>query len=231
MLSNVTRTKDTADQASGDQPIALQARNQGTNLPDMWDGKLQNMTKLTKKEGFSVWKFRVKTILDDENLEDVIDPALPRPHYTDAKYSTWRRVSTRIAKWLSQQVSDEILDEVIAFDTGSEYADDFYKAIRNAVLGSPFSAFWGIIKMKRSDYKTIDQYVTALRRSIEHSNELGMQFTAFQSMVILLGGVEQELKEFVAVTIESFKDDAPTTITWADFMQLCRDIKDRAMFI
>ncbi|RJE22074.1 hypothetical protein PHISCL_05580 [Aspergillus sclerotialis] len=227
----MARTSATANQASADHITALQARNQGTNLPHTWDGKLQNLEKLTKKEGFSAWEFRIKAILDDESLGDVIDPALPRPHYTDSKHYIWRKTSTKIAKWLSIQISDELLDEVIAIGTNSIYADDFYKAVEKAVLGSPMSAFYTVIYMIRSDHKTIDQYVTAFRQSTEYSIRLGMPFTAFQSMLLVLHGVKQELQEYVALKIASFKDDVSETMKWSDFMQLCKEIKDKAMFI
>lgn len=67
---------------------AIQARNQGANLPDEYDGKLRKLDKLTTKKGFRRWEHLIKLTLNVAKLKDVIDPALPRPHYTDAKYDT-----------------------------------------------------------------------------------------------------------------------------------------------
>ena len=113
-----------------------------------------------------------------------------------------------------------------------EFADEYYKAIKRVSVGGPrrqISAFYQIIHLRRSDYRTINQYVRAFRQKAQYSNDMGMPLTAYQCMLMILDGIKPELKVYTQFKLQSFKEDAPETMEWSDFLRLTNEIMDEAI--
>lgn len=58
-----------------------------------------------------------------------------------------------------------------------------------------------------------------------------MPLTPYQCVLMVLDRVKPDMKEFVEVKINTFNASAPITIKWADFLQICKKIKDKAIII
>jgi hypothetical protein len=81
------------------------------------------------------------------------------------------------------------------------YADDFIRLVKRLVLGDGHNlahiVWLETLSMKRSQYGTIEQFITALRDKVQHSNRVDMPITAYQAASLLLKNVHRELPNYV----------------------------------
>lgn len=109
------------------------------------------------------------------------------------------------------------------------------KMIRETVHGGghnrQINAYYAVTRIHRKQYGTIEQFVNAYRQKVEYANSVKMDFKPYGSILSVMDGVREELKAWYEVKLSTFSEDAPEKMTWNDFLQICKEIKDKAMTI
>jgi len=81
--------------------------------------------------------------------------------------------------------------------------------------------------MKRSQYGTIEQYVTAFRDAVQRANNLDLQITPWCAATLLLEELSKELPNWAAAVECAWPKDIHKRMAPQDWQQLCQDAIDR----
>lgn len=68
----------------------------------------------------------------------------------------------------------------------------------------------------------------AVQDNFEHSNKLECPFTPYMVIFHLLFEIEKDLPAYTSSKMLSFDNKATDTLTWMDFLVICKEIKDQA---
>ena len=207
-------------------------RNQASKLPDELTETFAPLNKLRGRDDFNVWNYCVKSTLEQFDLEDLIDFSIPRPNESDNKYAKWARLSKRVKMWMTLQLSTSLIREISQSSEPSMYADDFIRLIEKLVLGDGHNlahiVWLEALSMKRSQYSTIEQFITALRDKVQHSNRVDMPITAYQAASLLLKNVHRELPNYVEAKFLELSKIPRGDFTMQQFRGLCEEVRDQA---
>lgn len=74
------------------------------------------------------------------------------------------------------QIQESIALDLISRPDHKSYADDMFQAVIKLVSGYgkslPRTAFLRLVPMKREDFRTAEEFVSAFTRDVQFSNEL-----------------------------------------------------------
>jgi GAG-pre-integrase domain len=212
--------------------------HQATKLPTKAPETINNVTKLSDKAGYDRWAFLIKCSLITVDCEDLIDTSIPRPAIpapNDAGallvYERWRKLSRTVMSWLVNQVDSHIIDELRQLPNIPQYADECFQAIKTIVVGQGHTELRSVwkraVRMQRSQYGTIEQYVTAFRDAVQRANNLDLQITPWCAATLLLEELSKELPNWTAAVECAWPKDIHTKMKAQDWQQLCQDAIDR----
>jgi hypothetical protein len=207
-------------------------RNQASQLPDELTETLAPLNKLKGRDDFDAWHYCVKSSLEQYDLEDLIDFTIPRPNESDNEYAIWARLSKRVKMWMTLQLSTSLIREISQSSEPSVYADDFIRLVKKLVLRDGHNlahiVWLEALSMKRSQYGTIEQFITALRDKVQHSNRVDMPITAYQAASLLLKNVHRELPNYVEAKFLELSKIPRGDFTMQQFRGLCEEVRDQA---
>jgi hypothetical protein len=212
--------------------------HQATKLPTKAPETINNVTKLSDKAGYDRWAFLIKCSLITVDCEDLVDTSIPRPATpapNDAGallvYERWRKLSRTVMSWLVNQVDSHIIDELRQLPNIPQYADECFQAIKTIVVGQGHTELRSVwkraVRMQRSQYGTIEQYVTAFRDAVQRANNLDLQITPWCAATLLLEELSKELPNWTAAVECAWPKDIHTKMKAQDWQQLCQDAIDR----
>jgi hypothetical protein len=194
---------------TAEQPALPSLEHQGKKLPDTLDGTLQPVSK---------WEYRVQASLEQFDLEDLISD-LPRPSGTAPSYVKWRKHSKM---WFISAIHNDLLDDIMDCGERLEYADEFLRKIRKIMISGghrmAHTVYLDAIMMKRRDFGTIDQYITAFRQRVDRANKAKKIITPS----IMLYNLEKELPAYISSKWLTFSENAATELTLQDFQRICQ---------
>ena len=82
----------------------------------------------------------------------------------------------RVSTWLIMSISKDIMQQIINNGQPCEYANNTFNTIKTTVMGSGYNmthtSLIKTMKMQRTHYGSVDQYVTAFRDSVAEANRL-----------------------------------------------------------
>ena len=152
--------------------------SQADNLPDTLTANIEGIEKLKGAENFDTWEFFALKTLKLYSLDGLLKG--PRPTPTHAKYTHWPGRLLRVGLWLSLQVDTKIVQQLTVSSTPIDYADEVYTAIKRIVIGHGHEqagySYLAAISMKREDYGTTEQFVTAFRQYVQIANRQTHRF-------------------------------------------------------
>ncbi|KAL2004670.1 hypothetical protein VTN00DRAFT_3198 [Thermoascus crustaceus] len=206
----------------------MAARTQATRLPATDLVRMGAIEKLTTRQDFETWSFLVTSMLGQFDLEDLIDSTIPRPAEDHPHHDRWSRLSKKVRCWLTLQIDSSIVRELRdESSTGWSiaYADETYEVIRRIIVGHAHtkakSTWKSAIFMKREDYGSVEQYVTAFRQHVKAANLLKTPISPFCASLLLLEQLEKELPGWTGSIEAGFRSDIAETMTENEFHEIC----------
>jgi hypothetical protein len=157
--------------------------SQADSLPDTLTANIEGIEKLKGAENFDTWEFFALKTLKLYSLDGLLKG--PRPSSTHAKYTHWRGLSLRVGLWLSLQV-----DTRIVIGHGHEQAGYSYLAA---------------VSMKREDYGTTEQFVTAFRQHVQIANRQNTPISPYSAALLLTEALKDELPIWVETVRYNFR--------------------------
>lgn len=184
-------------------------------------------TRLTGFQDLEVWEFRIRIQLEVYDLECLIRKDIPKPTPDHLLYEKWRKLSKKVRFWIFTQIQDSIVLELIRTERDRPYADDTLEAVikhvrRYGLLRAP-TIYKRAISMKREEFGTAEEYITAFGEEVRLANELGCTITPYCACILMLEQLSRDLPHWTAAMEMKarFDDDAPETTTLHIFHQLC----------
>jgi hypothetical protein len=201
------------------------------NSPEKFEGIA---TPLKGFQYLTVWELYIRNRLKAYGLECLIRQDIPKPRREHRLYEKWNKVSKRVSLWIFSQTQESIALDLISTPDDTTYADDMFQAVIKLVSGYgeslPRTTFLRLISMKREDFRTAEEFVSAFTRDVQLSNELGGIITPFCACVLLLEQLSNDIPSWVASVEASinvkFDDVGPETITWEYFQEVCQNALD-----
>ncbi|PTU25071.1 hypothetical protein P175DRAFT_0520886 [Aspergillus ochraceoroseus IBT 24754] len=189
--------------------VRVDRHDQATNIKE-GTYNLDSIMVLQNQEDLHVWLVFVRTTLRIHGMEDLLDYEIPRPSQDNPKYSIWETCSLKV------------------------YADEFLQKLQRTVDGRScyrYKYWREIIEIRRHDYATVEQYVTAVVQKTIITNRLDMPLTPYQALAILLRGIEDEYESFVDLTYHRLPENAAKDLTWSQFFNICGEVKQKARYM
>jgi hypothetical protein len=202
------------------------------NPPGKFEGII--VTHLKDFQTLKLWELYIRNRLKAYGLECLIRQDIPKPRRDHRLYERWDKVSRRVSLWIFSQIQESIALDLISTPDDKSYADDMFQAVIKLVSGYggslPRTIFLRLISMKREDFRTAEEFVSAFTRDVQLSNKLGFIITPFCACVLLLEQLSKDIPSWV-VSVEAsmdakFDDVGPETITWDYFQEVCHNALD-----
>ncbi|PWY68884.1 hypothetical protein BO83DRAFT_75720 [Aspergillus eucalypticola CBS 122712] len=194
---------------------SLQPANQADCIPTTLSGPLPAVSqRLRGRLDLRIWDWEIQHALKCHGLEHLLRSDLPRPDKTHAKFALWRHWSITVRRWMNRQLSRKMKAKLGASRCAKKYADDAYNVIRD--LGSHYNhaickATWfKLIKMRRSHYTTVAQYISSFQRAYIDAKELGCGISPYCGLLEILRELESDLSYWVATVLIFLPEDAVT---------------------
>lgn len=161
---------------------------------------------------------------------DLIDKSIPRPDVGSTHYKIWKKLSLKVAGWLSAALSQDIGDKVQNIPLEADYADDLMAAIRTTCKGEADSqagwrAWTYFRNCQRHQYPTCEAYIHALRAKHSDAERVGFGVKPCQDIVTLFHAIETDLPTWVTLKMEQYKDVKSKSMD--DFNQLCSEALEK----
>jgi len=181
--------------------------SQADSLPDTLTANIEGIEKLKGAENFDTWEFFALKTLKLYSLDGLLKG--PRPSSTHAKYTHWRGLSLRVGLWLSLQVDTKIVQQFTVSSTPINYADEVYTAIKRIVIGHGHEqagySYLTAVSMKREDYGTTEQFVTAFRQHVQVVNRQNTPISPYSAALLLIEALKDELPIWVETVRYNFR--------------------------
>ncbi|KAF5858633.1 hypothetical protein ETB97_003942 [Aspergillus alliaceus] len=207
----------------GEGSVAI---NQATNLPEKADFTLQPMEKLENHNNWDEWIDTVRMILDIHELQDLIKADVPKPSKSDPKYEIWRTCASIVNLWLRAHLTEDLAAKLETTHLPKQWPDETVQTISKLIHGHGYllnGAVWiDAVLIKRSDYGTIQQFVTALQEKISAAGKVNMTITPYQATLLLLNGIETELPIFAGNVRYSMTENSWKDLTENNFFNYCQ---------
>ncbi|PKX92823.1 uncharacterized protein P174DRAFT_504916 [Aspergillus novofumigatus IBT 16806] len=192
------------------------------NPPDKFEGIV---THLKGFQTLQLWELYIRNRLKAYGLECLVRQDIPKPRPDHQLYEKWNKVSKRVSLWIFSQIQESIALDLIST------ADDMSHAVIKLVSGYgeslPRTTFLRLTSMKREDFRTAEEFVSAFTRDVQLANGLGCIITPFCACVWLLDQLSKDIPRWVASVEASmdvkFDDAGPETITWDYFQEVCHN--------
>ncbi|EED11570.1 hypothetical protein TSTA_008660 [Talaromyces stipitatus ATCC 10500] len=205
--------------------------DQATEIPK--DGQSITLTPIQVLQGaddYNRWYQAVRRELLGNDLLDLIDKSIPRPHVGSAHYKIWKKLSLKVAGWLSATLSRDVGTKVQTITVNVDYADDLLAAIRTICKGEADSqagwrAWTDFRKCDRHQYATCEAYIHALRAKHSDAERDGFGVQPCQLIITLLHSIETDLPTWVTLKMEQYKDVKSKNMD--DFHQLCSEALEK----
>ncbi|RLL93509.1 hypothetical protein CFD26_102859 [Aspergillus turcosus] len=202
-------------------------QTQADLLPDNPPEKLEGIPiSLESFRDLTVWEFYIRNQLEVYDLECLIRADIPKPTPDHLLYEKWRKLSKKVRFWILNQLHRSVVLELIAAQEDKTYADDTFQVVTELVrgLGAPLAGTTWIraISMKREEFGTAEEYITAFKEEVRLANELGCTITPYCASILMLEQLSRDLPHWTAAMEARFGDDAPKTTTLHYFHQLCQ---------
>ena len=155
----------------------------------------------------------------------------PRPSLTHTKYAHWQSLSLRVGLWLSLQIDTKIVQQLTVASTPIDYADDVYTAIKRIVIGHGHEqaghSYLTAISMKRENYGTTEQFVTAFRRHVQIANRQNTPISPYSAALLLTEALRDELPIWVETVRYNFRATIATDMSDNELLMLYEQAIDK----
>jgi hypothetical protein len=203
--------------------------SQADSLPDTITANIEGIEKLKGAENFDTWEFFALKTLKLYSLDGLLKG--PRPSPTHAKYTHWRGLSLRVGLWLSLQVDTKIVQQLTVSSTPIDYADEVYTAIKRIVIGHGHEqagySYLAAVSMKREDYGTTEQFVTAFRQHVQIANRQNTPISPYSAALLLTEALKDELPIWVETIRYNFRATVASDMSDNELLMLYEQAIDK----
>ncbi|KAJ5406820.1 hypothetical protein N7465_008104 [Penicillium sp. CMV-2018d] len=194
--------------------------DQSVGLPEIGTFTLFMITPPPKhKVDLDNWLDKVEKILESHNLHNLIKKDVLWPHRDSENGQKWKTISKQELNSRGNKMS-----------FADEFVDELKKLMKGEGHGALKAAMTKYRTISRSQYSTIEEYITAMKKTYKTLSDLKSRlvpYFALQAMLIELSDVP-ELESFIVLKdneLNAIKDPVET-IRVIDFHQYCTAILD-----
>jgi hypothetical protein len=202
---------------------------QADGLPDSLTSNIEGIEKLTGAINLDTWEFFALKTLRLYSLDGLLNRPRPLPSHT--RYAHWHSLSLRVGLWLSLQIDTSIVQKLTVSSTPIDYADDVYAAIKRSVIGHGHEqagfSYLAAVSMKRQDYGTTEQFVTAFRRHVQIANRQNTPISPYSAALLLTEALKEEMPIWVETVRYNFRPTIATDMAENELLTLYEQAIDK----
>ncbi|KAJ5723473.1 hypothetical protein N7488_001508 [Penicillium malachiteum] len=212
--------------------------DQATDLPLSFHLDTTKVHQLLDDEAdFGVWLRNITRHLKSLGLEKLLDIHVPRPLRDSPHATRWFEFSCNISKWLVVNISNELMQKILAHGNRIKLADEFIQEAR-AEFQTPgiYADLTGVEKflsMKPAAYATTKEFVSQfMQLMIEYWTMHKIRIHPYFALCHLLIQLDTvKNRSIFASTITKLKEKAAhcdmwTEFTLEEFETTCRNIME-----
>ncbi|KAJ5708775.1 hypothetical protein N7493_010109 [Penicillium malachiteum] len=193
---------------------------------------------LDDKADFGVWLRNITRHLKSLELEKLLDIQVPRPLRDSPHAARWYEFSCKISNWLVINISNELMQQILARGNRVKLADEFiHEATTQFQTPGIYADLAGVekfISMKPSAYATTKEFVSQfLKMMMEYWTTQKIRIHPYFALCHLLIQLDTvKNKSVFASIITHLKEKAAhcdmwTHFTFAEFQATCHNIMER----
>ncbi|KAJ5919844.1 hypothetical protein N7454_009679 [Penicillium verhagenii] len=212
--------------------------NQATDLPEHLDIELFNhLGRLEEPNDFPLWLRNTTRLLNSAGLDKLINIHIPRPEAENEKYKRWLNYSKLLQHYLSESISDEILNDIVSPGKPLKLADEFMheakKALEAEGIYADLEGVSTLSSIRIAGHDTIEDFVWDFKKNFQHLWDLKVPVNPYFAMCMLLNKLDRTETRFIfASTIADLHKRAAKIDLWSgftekDFHVVCTNIAHR----
>lgn len=196
---------------------------------------LASNLKLRGEENYQQWKFTMENVARVHGLRRFYHPKAPKPpKFVDEfdegvseeefqKYDEWAKGDSKMKLCISSNVSTSILCQINSFATAKEMWDSLANQYESSGIVLNQQAIAKYIKMRYSDYSTIDEFIIAFQNAIDTLNRLNIAPPDSWHPLVFLEALKDSFPIWAERQRAACRDKSSITLN-----ELIHDIKDEA---
>lgn len=157
------------------------------------------------------WLTDVKTVLQQNGLEKLIDTTIPHPQTTDASWGHWHVISSLIRCWLAAGLPRRLLRKVNKVKDDLTYADRFLEVVlcevRYKLFNTHLKLTAELTSLKAANFPTLKEYMVTFLHLYKCLQELQANPPSYHLLCCVYHQVQLStdvvMRDFVRTNIKS----------------------------
>ncbi|KAJ6110588.1 hypothetical protein N7486_002823 [Penicillium sp. IBT 16267x] len=207
-------------------PMGDGAINQAIGLPEKIEiDVFSNMDRLEEPEDFCLWLRNATRLLKSAGLDKLVDIHIPRPKVQNEGSKRWLLYSKLVQHYLSESISDELLQDIASQGKPIKLADEFVdqakRVFQTPGVYADLDGVASICSIQLSNHETAQEFVWEFREHFKRLWDLQIGIPPYVVICKLINQLDtMETKFVVASTIADLHKRAETVDLWTGFEQV-----------